>query len=58
MVLKEIGELVVEKDGAVQFCGNIKLDNTLSSSGDVSDRCVGGIVEESVSGRRWFGIAV
>jgi hypothetical protein len=58
MVLKEVGELVVEKDSVLQFCGDVEFDDTLLFGRDVSDRCIGGVVEESVSGGGWFGIAI
>lgn len=58
MVLEEVGKLVVEKDSMLQIRGDIEFDNTLSFSGDVSDGCVGGVVEESISRCGWFGIIV
>ena len=58
MILEEVGKLVVEKDSMLQFCGDVKFNNTLSFCGDISDRCVGCVVKKSVSRGCWFGITI
>ena len=58
MILEEVGELVVEKDGMLQFCRNIEFDDALSFGGDIGDGCVGCVVEKSVSRGCWFGIVI
>lgn len=58
MVLEEVGKFVVEKDSVLQFRGDIEFNNALSFGGDVSDGCVGCVVEESISRSGWFGIVI
>jgi len=58
MVLIEIGELVVEKNGWLEGCGDVKLDDALSLLGDVGDGGVGGIVEERVTRGRMLSIMI